>query len=80
MNKRKIYRLLDNDKVAVNNFLLEVLTDKGVEDINDWLPNYKGDERLTVIPVEPTTEWKPYLKDYVIDWSRIDERVRSILD
>lgn len=42
--------------------------------------NYNGDERLTIIPVKPTTEWKPYLKDYVIDWSRIDERVRSILD
>lgn len=28
MNKRKIYRLLDNDKVVVNNFLLEVLADK----------------------------------------------------
>lgn len=80
MNKRKIYRLLDNDKVVVNNFLLELLADRGVEDINDWFPNYKGDERLTIIPVEPTTEWKPYLKDYVIDWSRIDERVRSILD
>ena len=80
MNKKKIYRLLDNDKVVVNNFLLEVLADKGVEHINDWLPNYSGDERLTVIPVKPTTEWKPYLKDYVIDWSRIDERVRLILD
>ena len=80
MNKRKIYRLLDNDKVVVNNFLLEVLADRGVEDINNWFPNYKSDERLTIIPVEPTTEWKHYLKDYVIDWSRIDERVRSILD
>ena len=80
MNKRKIYRLLDNDKVVVNNFLLELLADKGVEHINDWLPNYNGDERLTIIPIKPTTEWKPYLKDYVIDWSRIDERVRSILD
>ena len=77
---RKIYRLLDNDKVVVNSFLLKVLADKGVEDINDWFSNYKGDERLTVIPVEPTTEWKPYLKDYVIDWSRIDERVRSIIE
>lgn len=80
MNKRKIYRLLDNDKVVVNNFLLEVLADKGVEHINDWFLNYNGDERLTIIPVKPTTKWKPYLKDYVIDWSRIDERVRSILD
>ena len=53
---RKIYRLLDNDKVVVNNFLLKVLADKGVEDINEWFPNYKGDELLTVIPVEPTTE------------------------
>lgn len=77
---RKIYRLLDNDKVVVNNFLLKVLADKGVEDINKWFPNYKGDELLTVIPVEPTTEWKPYLKDYVIDWSRINERVRSIIE
>lgn len=77
---RKIYRLLDNDKVVVNNFLLKVLADKGVEDINDWFSNYKYDEMLTVIPVEPTTEWKPYLKDYVIDWSRIDERVRSIIE
>lgn len=77
---RKIYKLLDNDKVVVNSFLLKVLADKGVEDINDWFSNYKGNERLTVIPVEPTTEWKPYLKDYVIDWSRIDKRVRSILD
>ena len=77
---RKIYKLLDNDKVVVNNFLLKVLADKGIEDINDWFSNYKYDEMLTVIPVEPTTEWKPYLKDYVIDWSRIDERVRSILD
>lgn len=77
---RKIYRLLDNDKVVVNNFLLKVLADKGVEDINDWFSNYKGDEMLTVIPVEPTMEWKPYLKDYVIDWSRIDKRVRSIIE
>ena len=77
---RKIYKLLDNDKVVVNNFLLKVLADKGIEDINDWLSNYKYDEMLTVIPVEPTTEWKPYLKDYVIDWSRIDERVRSIIE
>lgn len=77
---RKIYKLLDNDKVVVNSFLLKVLADKGVEDINDWFSNYKGNERLTVIPVEPTTEWKPYLKDYVIDWSRIDERVRSIIE
>lgn len=77
---RKIYKLLDNDKVVVNNFLLKVLADKGIEDINDWFSNYKYDEMLTVIPVEPTTEWKPYLKDYVIDWSRIDERVRSIIE
>lgn len=77
---RKIYKLLDNDKAVVNSFLLKVLADKGVEDINDWFSNYKGNERLTVIPVEPTTEWKPYLKDYVIDWSRIDERVRSIIE
>ena len=62
MNKRKIYRLLDNDKVVVNNFLLEVLADRGVEAINDWFPNYNGDERLTIIPIKPTTEWKPYLK------------------
>lgn len=80
MNKRKIYRLLDNDKVVVNNFLLEVLADRGIEDINGWLPNYQGDERLTVIPVEPIMEWKPYLRDYTIDWSRIDERIRSIID
>lgn len=72
--------MLDNDKVVVNNFLLKVLADKGIEDINDWFSNYKYDEMLTVIPVEPTTEWKPYLKDYVIDWSRIDERVRSIIE
>ena len=77
---RKIYKLLDNNKVVVNNFLLKVLADKGIEDINDWFSNYKYDEMLTVIPVEPTTEWKPYLKDYVIDWSRIDERVRSIIE
>lgn len=77
---RKIYKLLDNDKVVVNNFLLKVLADKGIEDINDWFSNYKYDEMLTVIPVEPTTEWKLYLKDYVIDWSRIDERVRSIIE
>lgn len=77
---RKIYRLLDNDNVVVNNFLLKVLTDKRVEDINEWFPNYKDDEMLTVIPIEPTTEWKPYLKDYVIDWSRINKRVRSIIE
>lgn len=72
--------MLGNDKVVVDNLYLNVLTNRGIEDINDWLPNYNGDERLTVIPIKPTTEWKPYLKDYVIDWSRIDERVRSILD
>lgn len=80
MKKREIYTLLGNDKVVVDNLYLNVRTNRGVEGINDWLPNYQGDERLTIIPVEPITEWKPYLRDYTIDWSRIDERVRSILD
>lgn len=80
MKKREIYALLGNDKVVVDNLYLNVRTNRGVEDINDWLPNYQGDERLTVIPVEPITEWKPYLRDYTIDWSRIDKRIRSIIE
>ena len=80
MKKREIYTLLGNDKVVVDNLYLNVLTNRGIEDINGWLTNYQGDERLTVIPVEPIMEWKPYLRDYTIDWSRIDERIRSIID
>lgn len=77
---RKIYRLIGTDSVVVNNNNLLVSTDKGLKSISSYFPTYEGNENLVVIPVEPSSVYRTYFKQYILDWSRIHEDVNAILD
>ena len=57
---------------------LVVLTENGEQPASDYFQKFGMYDDLIVIPIEPESEFKDYLSDYVIDWDRISKKVLSI--
>lgn len=75
---KKIYKKLGSDSVVVNAKKLVVLTKHGEKPASEYFPKFSMYDDLIIIPVEPESEFKQYLSDYVIDWGRISKEVLSI--
>lgn len=77
---REIYKKLGTDSVVVEVIGLYVSTDKGMRSIRSYFPIFNGNKNLVVIPVMPSRIYRTYFKQYILDWSRIQEDVNGILD
>lgn len=77
---REIYKKLGTDSVVVETTDLLVSTDRGLRAIRSYFPTFNDDENLVVIPVMPSRIYHTYLKQYILDWSRIHKHVNAILD
>ena len=75
---KKIYKKLGSDSVVVNAKKLVVLTKHGEKPASEYFPKFSMYDDLIIIPVEPESEFKENLSDYVIDWGRISKEVLSI--